>query len=195
MLSASLLGLPLPNATLLASLRAYLAVNGVAMDNPPGLSLPKVSTFWYTLVNQAFFAGLSARVPSLDPDLALLHLAADSWHAATVAMKGDFRHTGFDFTTMKPFDDPRWREPDSAGGVAFVSVLAHHHSGDPRHLEAATLALAFLENQTASPLYEMMLPFGAYAAARLNAVSRTSFDVAKLVSMRLPGKTASMHYG
>lgn len=74
-LSAALLGLPLPNATLLSSLRAYIAVNGVAMDNPPGLAVPKVSTFWYTLVNQAFFAGLTALVPQLDQDVSVQHPA------------------------------------------------------------------------------------------------------------------------
>ena len=49
------------------------------------------------------------------------------------------------------------------------------------------MALDFLESRTASPLYEMMLPFGAYAAARLNAANTTGaqYDVAKLVGLAM----------
>ena len=120
--------------------------------------------------------------------LSLLKLAADTWHDAAVAMSGNFDHTGFDFNTMTPFDDPRWREPDSAGGVAYLEVLAHHHfPDDPKHLATAMLALDFLENRTTSPLYEMMLPFGVYAAARLNAVHPQSskYNVTRLLGFTL----------
>ena len=190
LLSASLLGLPLPRDEFVQSSRAYLAPNGVAMDNPPGMAIPSVGTYWYTLVNQAFFAALSARLPQLDPDHSLLRLAADTWHGAAQAMGGDFDHTGFDFVKMQPVDNKLWKEPDSAGGIAFISVLAHHHTQSPTHLATAKMALDFLEGRQASPLYEMMLPFGAYSAARLNAIQGNAsrahaYDVQKLVAWTL----------
>ena len=182
-LTAGLLDLPLPDPTLVQSLRAYLAPNGVAMNNPPGMAIPSVGTFWYTLVNQVFFHGLSAVVPALDPDFSQLRLAADSWAIAAVAMarNGTFDHTGFDFATSTPIDNHLWKEPDNAGGIAFVTLLAYAHTKDPTHLAAARLALDFLEGTTASPLYEMMLPFGAAAAARYNALNGSKvYDTAKL---------------
>ena len=66
-LSAALLGLPLPKPEFLLSARGYVCANGVVMDNPCGSAIPAVSTFWYTLVNQCFFAGLTAKAPQLDP--------------------------------------------------------------------------------------------------------------------------------
>eukprot|EP01043_Picozoa_sp_COSAG02_P038489 COSAG02_NODE_2973_length_7635_cov_7.444400_4_plen_780_part_00 len=189
MLSAALLDLPLPKHEFVMSARGYVCSNGVTMDNPCQ-GVPSVGTFWYTLVNQCFFVGLTAKVPELDPDLEILYTAADSWHAATKVMAANasgFDQTGFDFNTMLPIRNGLWTEPDSAGGIAYVSLLAYHHTADPKHLETVRLALDFLETRTASPLYEMMLPFGAYAAARLNAMNKTGkqYDVAKLVSWTL----------
>ena len=120
-LSAALLGLPLPKPEFLASARGYVCPNGVVMDNPCGSGLPAVGTFWYTLVNQAFFVGLTARAPELDPSLSILRTAADSWHAAAKVMAANrsagFDHTGFDFSKMAPVDNGLWKEPDSAGGI------------------------------------------------------------------------------
>ena len=53
---------------------------------------------------------------------------------------------------------------------------------DPKHLKTVELALDFLESRTASPLYEMMLPFGAYAAARLNAIRALNASTASAAS-------------
>ena len=91
---------------------------------------------------------------------------------------------------MQPVDNKLWKEPDSAGGIAFISILAHHHTQSPAHLATAKMALDFLEGRKASPLYEMMLPFGAYSAARLNAIQGNAsqahaYDVQKLVAWTL----------
>jgi hypothetical protein len=190
LLSAALLELPLPKHEFIMSARGYTCPNGVVMDNPCGQGVPRVGTFWYTLVNQCFFAGLVAKVPELDPGFEILRTAADSWHAAAKVMAANasgFDQTGFDFNTMVPISNGLWKEPDNAGGIAYMSLLAYHHTADPQHLESVRLALDFLESRSASPLYEMMLPFGAYAAARLNAVNTTGkpYDVAKLVQWTL----------
>ena len=47
------------------SARGYACPNGVLMDNPCGAGTPAVGTFWYTLVNQCFFAGLTAKLPQV----------------------------------------------------------------------------------------------------------------------------------
>src|SRR6267378_7296384 len=54
---------------------------------------------------------------------------------------------------------------------------------DPRFLTAADWCLHSLEERplNQSPLYEVLLPYGALAAARMNAELERHYDVAKLV--------------
>ena len=53
---------------------------------------------------------------------------------------------------------------------------------DPRFLTAADWCLRSLEERplNKSPLYEVLLPYGALAAARMNAELGRHYDVAKL---------------
>ena len=55
---------------------------------------------------------------------------------------------------------------------------------DPRFLTAADWAIRSLEERPVeqSPLYEVLLPYGALAAARMNAELDRDYDVAKLVN-------------
>ena len=55
---------------------------------------------------------------------------------------------------------------------------------DPRFLTAADWAIRALDERPdeQSPLYEVLLPYGALAAARMNAERGTNYDVAKLVN-------------
>ena len=61
-----------------------------------------------------------------------MRTAADSWHDAAVIMAANktkgFDQTGFDFTKMAPISNGLWSEPDNAGGIAYQSLLAYHHT-------------------------------------------------------------------
>jgi len=94
----------------------------------------------------------------------------------------NLNHTAFDFRTMKPVDNGRWIEPDAAGGIAWLEYAAYTRWKQPAHLAAARACLDFLAAGKNNPYHEVLLPFGAYTAARLNAERGCEYDVAKLVN-------------
>ena len=74
----------------------------------------------------------------------------------------------------------RWRE-NAAAGVAWLEYMAWSKFRDARYRDAAEASLRFLDARQANPYYEVLLPWGALAAARMNAELGTKHDVDKLV--------------
>ena len=103
---------------------------------------------------------------------------AHKWHEACVALGGktdplalpNFDHTGLNLATMQPVERG-WIEPEAAAGIAWLEYMAWVQFEDPRFLTAADWAIRSLEERPVeqSPLYEVLLPYGALAAARMNA--------------------------
>jgi hypothetical protein len=151
------------------------------MDHETGQS------FWYELWPQMVFYALASRYPGAGDMDAIVKSTADRWYEACLSMGGaggqpDFNHTAFDFKTMKPIDNGKWREADSAAAIGWLEYMAWVRHGDPRHLEAAEWCMAFLDGLEHNPYYEALLPYGACLAARMNAERGTSCDVEKLVN-------------
>ncbi len=117
---------------------------------------------------------------------------ADQWYRASAAMGGksepfivpNFDHTGFSFEEMKPTDNGHWIEPDSAAGIAWLEYMAYSVQNDPRYLTAAEWGLKALQLHPPekNPLYEVLLPFGALTAARMNAEMGRDYDLQKLIN-------------
>ena len=82
-------------------------------------------------------------------------------------------------------------QQDVAAGHAYILLCAYQEFKDPRYLEGTRSALEALLNQKESRLYEVLMPFGAYVAARLNAEDSTHYDVAKIVNWVFDGCTSS----
>jgi hypothetical protein len=78
-------------------------------------------------------------------------------------------------------------QQDVAGGQAWVLLSAYDKFGDARYLKGAKSATEALLSQTESRFYEILLPFGAYTAARLNAEQGTNYDVTKLLNWTFDG--------
>ena len=115
---------------------------------------------------------------------------------------------GFNFSAFKPTDIlvpnggqnhgyHTWRELDSAAGFAYllvVSATAKHGSlvgaqqKEPELIDATVQCLTWLDNlgdRDINPLYEMLLPYGALAAARVNAELGMSFNVTRMIAQSL----------
>lgn len=146
-------------------------------------------SFWYETYPSVLMSALSNRY-SFDWLEEKLQITADRYLEAIEAMDGDFGHTAFDFAAMKPMDNGRWTEPDAAAGYAFVLYNAYRKWGKPEYLEGAIGSLNFLEAQTKNPYYELLLPYGCYTAARLNAEHGCRYDLRKLVNWCFDGNSA-----
>ncbi len=143
-------------------------------------------SFWYEIWPAMVFCGLAHCYPDTGDFAAIMRTTADRWHEAYLAMGGDagspdFNQTAFDFGAMRPVDSGIQTEPDAAAGVAWLEYMAWTRFGDTKYLEAADQCLGFLDERTENPYYEVLLPYGAYLAARMNAELGRDHDVSKLV--------------
>jgi hypothetical protein len=148
-------------------------------------------SFWYDVFPNVLFYQVNALYPNdAARDRQALSVAR-KWHEACVALGGgtdprtlpNFDHTGFSLTTMQP-TEAGWIEPEAAAGIAWLEYMGWVRFKDPRFKVAADWAIQSLEDRPAdkSPLYEVLLPYGALAAARMNAETGSHYDVGKLVN-------------
>lgn len=185
-LGATIAGLDKSSGDNLAAMSAqyFNSRNGI------NLVLNRVSTttgqsYWYELYPQILFDAIAVRYPRESRLGEISDIAARRWlQAFDVLSKNgtpSFEHLAFDFARMMPTEGNH-REPDAAAGFAYLFYNAYKRDGDRRFLDAASLCLKTLEDRTASPNYEVLMPFGAYAAARINAETDATHDVAKLLN-------------
>jgi hypothetical protein len=148
-------------------------------------------SFWYDIFPNILFYQVNALYPRDAARDEQARSVALKWHEACAALGGktdplalpDFNHTGFNLATMSPMEKG-WIEPEAAAGIAWLEYLAWVQFDDPRFLTAADWAIRSLEERPdeQSPLYEVLLPYGALAAARMNAELGRNYDVDKLVN-------------
>jgi hypothetical protein len=148
-------------------------------------------SFWYDVFPNVLFYQLNAMYPGNPARDQQALAVARKWHEACVALGGktdplalpNFDHTGLNLKTMQPVEKGRI-EPEGAAGIAWLEYMAWLRFKDPRFLTAADWAIRSLEERPVdeSPLYEVLLPYGALCAARMNAELGRDYDVAKLVN-------------
>ena len=149
--------------------------------------------FWYDTVPNMLFMQLASLYPHEAQFDELQHTVAEQFHKAVNVLKDDpkgFHHQTFNFKTMQPYDGPQemhWIEPDSSGAFGWMQYMAYVKFGDPKYLDAAKSAMEALNAETSSPLYDVILPLGAYAAARMNAEQGTNYDTGKIVDWCFAG--------
>lgn len=155
------------------------------------LSAGTGSSFWYDIFPNVLFYQINALYPHDAARDQQARTVALRWSEACVALGGktdppalpDFDHTGLNLATMQPVEKG-WIEPEAAAGIAWLEYMAWVRFKDPRFLTAADWAIRSLEEKPVeqNPLYEVLLPYGALAAARMNAELGRNYDVGKLVN-------------
>ena len=166
----------------------FNAEEGVYVNRPHGST---GGSFWYDVFPNVLFYQLNDLCPGNSVRDQQARSVAQKWQEACVALGGktdplalpNFDHTGLNLRTMQPVEQGRI-EPEGAAGVAWLEYLAWLRFQDPRFLTAADWAIRSLEVKPVeqSPLYEVLLPYGALIAARMNAELGRHYDVAKLLN-------------
>jgi len=162
---------------------------GVILNSSSSLS---ANNFNYTVQPCIYFFQLAHLYPNGgEPEGELQDIVksvADRWYAAEQAMGGlsvsspDFNHSAFDFITMTPVDNGVFVKPDSAGGIAWMQLMAWAKFGDTKYLQGADWGLQFLEECEQNPLTHAVLAYGSLAAARINAEENRNYNVEKLLN-------------
>lgn len=181
----------------------YNPQSGLYWNNPGSSGS---GSFWYDIFPNILFYQLYDRYPSAQGATAQMASVASHWQSACVAMGGstnpftppNFDHTGFWFPTMKPNDNGQWIEPDAAAGIAWLEYMAWTKTADSRYLTAVDWCLQALQARPVAknPLYEVLLPYGAFVAARMNAELGRNYDVQKLLNWCFdPGSASAARPG
>lgn len=149
------------------------------------------SSFWYDLLPNVLAYQINDLYPGDSARDQQAHSIAKGWRKVSEALGGkteptslpNFDHTGFNIRTMQPMEKG-WIEPEAAAGIAWLEYMAWIKFQDPEFLATADLCIRALEERPAeqSALYEVLLPYGALIAARMNAETGSDYDVAKLVN-------------
>lgn len=88
--------------------------------------------------------------------------------------------------------DPNMQR-DLGAAVAWMEYMAWTMTGERKYLEAADKGVQYLLRSEVSPLYEMLLPYGAYVAARMNAELGRTYDVTRLLNWCFDGTPLPRH--
>ncbi|MDD4645491.1 MAG: hypothetical protein PHY99_05845, partial [Bacteroidales bacterium] len=143
--------------------------------------------WWYDVYPNVLYYGVAALFPDVDHTEFIQRSVAEKFYKADSTLNGNYDYSYFDYARMEGMRNNIPYQQDAAGGHAWVLLSAYHKFGDPRYLAGAKSATEALVNQKESRFYEILLPFGAYTAARLNAEQGTHYDVAKLLNQIFDG--------
>jgi hypothetical protein len=144
-------------------------------------------SFWYELWPHVVLYALADRHPNKPRLTEIMRLTAERWRQACLDLAGtngvpNFNHTSFNFRTRLAVDNGKWKEPDAAAGVAWLEYAAWRKFGETNFLTAAEDCLRFLQGLPANPYYEVLLPYGALTAARMNAEAGAAWDTDRLLA-------------
>jgi hypothetical protein len=146
--------------------------------------------WWYDVYPNLLYYGVSDLFPDVPGEEAIQRSIADQFFKADSVLAGNYHYSYFDYAAMKGMNNHIPPQEDAAAGHAYVLYCAYQKFGDQKYLDGAKSAIEAMLSQTESRFYEVLLPFGAYVASRLNAEHGTNYDVLKLLNWTFNGCTA-----
>jgi len=143
--------------------------------------------WWYDVYPNVLFYAICEKYPNEKDFDWIAKSIAEKFYKADSILKGDYNYSYFDYGQMKPMKNQICAQQDAAAGHAWVLYAAYKKFGDKRYLQGAISAMTALESNKINPTYELLMPFGAYLAARMNVEQGTTFDVQKLLGWTFDG--------
>lgn len=143
--------------------------------------------WWYDVYPNVLFYAIYEKYPHAPGFDTLARSIADKFYQADSVLNGNYNYSFFDYAKLKPVTSHICPQPDAAAGHAYVLYAAWKKFGEAQYLNAAMNALKALQSQPSNPTYEVLMPFGAYLAARLNAELGEQFDLEKMIRWSFDG--------
>lgn len=143
--------------------------------------------WWYDVFPNVLFYAIYEKYPKEAKFEDFARTIADKFYEADKILKGDYQFSYFDYKNMKPVKNWICAQPDVAAGHSWVLYSAYKKFGDKKYLEGAISSMKALASNKINPSYEVLMPFGALMAARLNAEEGTNFDVKKMLDWTFDG--------
>lgn len=143
--------------------------------------------WWYDVYPNVLFYAIYDQYPDEPGFNEIARRIADKFFSADSILNGNYDYSYFDYGKMKPMKNQICAQPDAAAGHAWVLYSAYKKFGDPRYLKGAMSALTALQSQSLNPTYEVLMPFGPYLAARINAEQGKNYDINKMLEWTFDG--------
>ncbi|NDP26117.1 MAG: hypothetical protein GZ087_01635 [Flavobacterium sp.] len=143
--------------------------------------------WWYDVYPNLLFYAIYDKYPNEPGFEEMARGIADKFYNADVILNGNYDYSYFDYGKMKPMKNNICAQPDVAAGHAWLLYSAYKKFGDPKYLKGAISALTALQSQSKNPTYELLMPFGAYLSARINAEQGQNFDTNKMLGWSFDG--------
>jgi hypothetical protein len=143
--------------------------------------------WWYDVYPNLLFYAVYDQYPNEPGFDEIARSIADKFYNADVILNGNYDYSYFDYGKMTPMKNNICAQPDAAAGHAWVLYAAYKKFGDPKYLKGAISALTALQSQPINPTYELLMPFGAYLSARINAEEGKNFDTNKMLGWTFDG--------
>lgn len=143
--------------------------------------------WWYDVYPNVLFYAIYDQYPNEPGFTEIAKSIAEKFYKADSILNGNYNWSYFDYGKMKPMKNNICAQPDAAAGHAWVLYSAYKKFGDERYLKGAISALTALQSQSLNPTYEVLMPFGAYLSARINAEQGKNYDMNKMLSWTFDG--------
>lgn len=143
--------------------------------------------WWYDVYPNVLFYAIYSQYPNEPGFDEIARTIADKFYAADSILAGNYDYSYFDYGKMQPMKNQICAQPDAAAGHAYVLYTAFKKFGDEKYLKGAMSALSALQSQKINPTYELLMPFGAYLAARINAEQGQQYDLHKMLGWSFDG--------
>lgn len=143
--------------------------------------------WWYDVYPNVMFYAVADFYPNEKGYEPILRSVADKFYEADAVLNGNYKYSFFNYATMEPTKNWICTQEDVAAGHAYVLYSAYQKFKDPKYLQGAKSSLEALLSQKENRFYEILMPFGAYVAARLNAEEGTNYEYAKILNWTFDG--------
>ncbi|RZJ66320.1 MAG: hypothetical protein EOO50_10330 [Flavobacterium sp.] len=143
--------------------------------------------WWYDVYPNLLFYAIYDQYPNEPEYEKMARTIADKFYEADKILAGNYDYSYFDYGKMTPMKNNICAQPDASAGHAWVLYAAYKKFGDKKYLDGAISALNALQAQKTNPTYELLMPFGAALAARINAEQGKNFDVNKMLHWTFDG--------
>ncbi len=146
--------------------------------------------WWYDVFPNLLFYAVGDLFPDVDGNGSIMRTVADQFYKADSVLAGNYHFSFFDYSAMEGRRSHIPFQEDAAAGHAWVLLNAYHKFGDEKYLSGAHSAIQALLAQEESRFYEVLMPFGAYVAARLNAQHGSNYDFHRILDWTFDGTHA-----
>ena len=145
--------------------------------------------WWYDVYPNLMFYAVADFYLEENGYESILRSIADKFYQADSILNGNYSYSYFDYSTMEPKKSWICAQQDAAAGHAYVLYSAYQKFKDPKYLIGAKSSLEALLVLEENRFYEILMPFGVYVAARLNAEESTNYDFSKLLDWTFDGSS------